>query len=286
MALLVDNLVVGPSPAWMVQRLEAAGMRPINNIVDMTNYVMHEFGQPMHAFDRDQLDGRPRHRARGRAGRAPRDAGSHRAPADPAMTVIADLEKPVGLAGIMGGFDAEVSDATTQLLLEVAHFDPTVTRATSRALKLRTDASARYERGLDPEGLPTAVARAAQLITELCPARSFVGLADAYPVPVEQRTISFPFERIERLLGMRIDERQVLDILGRLEFEAEISGGRSDGDSADLPARRARPRGHHRGGRADRRVRSAPDDTAVGRDRSTSTVTRCTGCARRLDRSS
>ena len=179
------------------------------------------------------------------------------------MTVIADLEKPVGMAGIMGGFDAEVSEATTQLYLEVAHFNPTITRATSRALKLRTDASARYERGLDPEGLPTAVARAAQLITELCPGAVFVGLADAYPAQVEQRTISFPFERIERLLGMRIDEQQVLDILGRLDFEVEISGGDSDGDSSDLPPRRARPRGHHRGGRADRRIRSAPDDIAV-----------------------
>jgi phenylalanyl-tRNA synthetase beta chain len=225
MVLLVDNLVVGPSPAWMVQRLEAAGMRSINNIVDMTNYVMHEFGFPMHAFDRDRLEG-------GRVIVRAAEPGEHLETLDhverqlnPAMTVIADLEKPVGMAGIMGGFDAEVSDATTQLYLEVAHFNPTVTRATSRALKLRTDASARYERGLDPEGLPTAVARAAQLIWVLCPGAVFVGLADAYPVPVERRTISFPFERIERLLGMRIDERQVLDILARLDFEAAISGG-------------------------------------------------------------
>src|SRR6476620_501406 len=225
MVLLVDNLVVGPSPAWMVQRLEAAGMRSINNVVDMTNYVMHEFGFPMHAFDRDQLAG-------GRVIVRAAEPGEHLETLDhierqltPSMTVIADLEKPVGMAGIMGGFDAEVSEATTQLYLEVAQFNPTITRATSRALKLRTDASARYERGLDSEGLPIAVARAAQLISELCPGAVFVGLADAYPAQAEQRTISFPFERIERLLGMRIDERQVLDILGRLEFDAEISDG-------------------------------------------------------------
>jgi phenylalanyl-tRNA synthetase beta chain len=225
LVLLVDNLVVGPSPAWMVQRLEAAGMRSINNIVDMTNYVMHEFGFPMHAFDRDRLAG-------GRVIVRAAEPGEHLETIDhvkrqltPAMTVIADLERPVGMAGIMGGFEAEVSDATTQLYLEVAQFNPTITRATSRALKLRTDASARYERGLDPEGLPTAVARAAQLIRQLCPGAIFVGLADAYPVPVERRTISFPFERIERLLGMRIDEQRVLDILGRLDFDVEISGG-------------------------------------------------------------
>jgi phenylalanyl-tRNA synthetase beta chain len=225
MVLLVDNLVVGPSPVWMVQRLEAAGMRSINNVVDMTNYVMHEFGFPMHAFDRDKLAG-------GRVIVRAAKPGEHLETLDhierqlsESMTVIADLEKPVGLAGIMGGFEAEVSDATTRLLLEVAHFDPTITRATSRALKLRTDASARYERGLDPAGIPIAVARAAQLIRELCPGATLAGLADAYPVPVEQRAISFPFDRIEQLLGMRIDERTVLDLLRRLEFDADISDG-------------------------------------------------------------
>jgi phenylalanyl-tRNA synthetase beta chain len=225
MVLLVDNLVVGPSPAWMVQRLEAAGMRSINNVVDMTNYVMHEFGFPMHAFDRDKLEG-------GRVIVRAAKPGEHLETLDhverqltESMTVIADLAKPVGMAGIMGGFDAEVSDATTRLLLEVAHFDPTITRATSRALKLRTEASARYERGVDSAGLPTAVARAAQLIHELCPGATFVGIADAYPVPVKQRTISFEFDRIEQLLGMRIDEQTVLDILHRLKFEVEITGG-------------------------------------------------------------
>jgi phenylalanyl-tRNA synthetase beta chain len=225
MVLLVDNLVVGPSPVWMVRRLEAAGLRSINNIVDMTNYVMHEFGFPMHAFDRDRLEG-------GRVIVRAAKPGEHLETLDhvdraltPNMTVIADLVRPVGLAGIMGGADAEVSGETTRLLLEVAHFDPTITRATSRALKLRTEASARYERGIDAEGIRLAVARAAQLIRELCPGAVLTGYTDAYPVPSQPRTIAFPFERIQRLLGMRVEETQSLAILHRLDFNAEITDG-------------------------------------------------------------
>jgi phenylalanyl-tRNA synthetase beta chain len=225
MVLLVDNVVVGPSPAWLVRRLEAAGMRSINNVVDMTNYVMHEFGFPMHAFDRDRLQGGRIIVRAARPGELVETLDHVVRQLSPNMTVIADLERPAGLAGIMGGFDAEVSDDTTRLLLEVAHFDPTITRTTSRALKLRTDASARYERGIDPEGLPTAVARAAQLIHDMCSGAVFTGYADSYPVPAKQRSISFPFDRIERLLGMRIDEQQALDILRRLDFDADTANG-------------------------------------------------------------
>jgi phenylalanyl-tRNA synthetase beta chain len=225
MVLLVDNVAVAPSPVWLVQRLEAAGMRSVNNLVDMTNYAMHEFGFPMHAFDRDQLEG-------GRIIVRAAEPGEQLETIDHAnraltqkMTVIADLSKPVGLAGIMGGFDAEISEATTRMLLEVAHFDPTVTRNTSRALKLRTDASARYERGIDPEGLPVAVARAAQLIMEVCPGAVFTGLADAYPIRAESRAISFPYDRVERLLGIAINPDDASAILRRLDFTANLSGG-------------------------------------------------------------
>ena len=225
MVLLVDNLVVGPSPTWLVRRLDAAGMRSINNVVDLTNYVMHEYGCPMHAFDRDRLEG-------GRVIVRAAKPGERLETLDhidrhltPEMTVIADLSRPVGMAGIMGGFDAEVSENTTRLYLEVAHFDPTITRATSRALKLRTEASARYERGVDPQGLPTAVARAAQLIKELCPGATFAGLADAYPLKPEKRSIAFEYDRVEQLLGMRIEESRALEILNRLEFNAVIENG-------------------------------------------------------------
>lgn len=224
MVLLIDNIQVGPSPAWLTRRLEAAGMRSINNVVDMTNYVMHEIGYPMHAFDRDRLeDGRVVVRA-ARPGERLETLDHVDRNLSPEMTVIADASKPVGMAGIMGGFDAEVSDDTTRVLLEVAQFDPTITRATSRALKLRTDASARYERGVDPAGIPLAVARAAELTRQLCPGAVFTGLTDAYPVPVEARSVTFPFSRIERLLGMRIEQAEVIDILGRLDFQATYAG--------------------------------------------------------------
>jgi phenylalanyl-tRNA synthetase beta chain len=235
LVLLIDNVTIGPSPQWLVRRLEAAGMRSINNLVDMTNYVMHELGFPMHAFDQDRLKAgrivvRP-----ARDGEILETLDHVRRELTPDMTVIADAERPVGMAGIMGGFDAEVSDSTTRILLEVAHFNPTITRATSRALKLRTEASARYERGVDADGLPAAVARAAAMIKELCPDAQLVGLADAHPVESTPVQITFPYDRIERLLGMRIQESDVLDILGRLEFGARIADGQL---TVDVPSYR------------------------------------------------
>jgi phenylalanyl-tRNA synthetase beta chain len=124
----------------------------------------------------------------------------------------------------MGGFDAEVSDETTRLLLEVAHFHPTITRGTSRSLRLRTEASARYERGVDPDSLPMAVARAAYLIKQVCPGAVLTGLADAYPVRPSRTTVSFPYERVESLLGMPIDRDEAIGILRRLEFDASFDG--------------------------------------------------------------
>ena len=224
MVLLVDNLVVEPSPPWLAQRLEAAGMRPINNMVDVTNYVMHELGCPMHAFDRERLaEGRVVVRA-AQPGEPLETLDHIDRELSESMTVIADASRPVGMAGIMGGFDAEVSDETNRLLLEVAHFNPTITRATSRALRLRTEASARYERGVDPEALPGAVARAAYLIKLVCPGAVLTGVADSYPIKPSQTSVSFPFDRVERLLGMRIERDEALGILQRLEFDASFDG--------------------------------------------------------------
>ena len=225
MALLVDNLVVEPSPLLLANRIESAGMRSINTIVDITNLVMHELGYPMHAFDRDRLaEGRVVVRpARARETLETLDHNQRALTSD--MTVIADAENPVGLAGIMGGFDAEMTSNTTRLLLECAHFRPTVTRATSRALKLRTDASARYERGVDPEGIPAAVARAACLIRQYCPGATFAGIADEYPVPPVPRTIAFEHSRVERLLGIAIHDAEAIAILERLGFAVAFAGG-------------------------------------------------------------
>jgi phenylalanyl-tRNA synthetase beta chain len=225
MVLLVDNLNIEPSPLWLSQRLEAAGMRPINNVVDVTNFVMHELGCPMHAFDRDRLE-------EGRVIVRPAHPGERLQTLDhidraltESMTVIADAARPVGLAGIIGGFDAEVSNDTTRVLLEVAHFDPTITRGTSRALRVRTEASARYERGVDSESLPMAVARAAWLIRRVCPGAILTGLADDYPVKSHRNTISFPYDRVERLLGIEIVPDEALAILRRLDIEAAIDAG-------------------------------------------------------------
>jgi phenylalanyl-tRNA synthetase beta chain len=200
-------------------------MRSINTMVDITNVVMHELGYPMHAFDRDRLDeGRVIVRAaRARESLETLDHTERILTTD--MTVIADASRPVGLAGIMGGFDAEMTSDTTRLLLEVAHFHPTITRATSRALKLRTDASGRYERGVDPEGIPGALARAAQLIVEFCPGATFAGVTDVYPVQREQKSISFKYDRVERLLGIAIDESEARAILDRLGFLTTLEGG-------------------------------------------------------------
>ena len=225
MVLLVDNLIVQPSPPWLAQRLEAAGMRPINNIVDVTNYVMHELGCPMHAFDRERLDkGRVVIRAARRGERLETLDHVDRELTEN-MTVISDASRPVGLAGIMGGFDSEVSSETTRLLLEVAHFNPTITRATSRALRLRTEASARYERGVDADALPMAVARTAYLLKQVCPGAVLTGLADAYPVKQNRISLSFAYDRVERLLGMSIDPDEAVAILRRLEFEPALDAG-------------------------------------------------------------
>ncbi|HQY29782.1 MAG TPA: phenylalanine--tRNA ligase subunit beta [Thermomicrobiales bacterium] len=223
--LLVDNLAVSPSPAWVQQRLDAIGMRSINTIVDITNLVMHELGYPMHAFDRDMLEGGQIIVRPARDDEKVTTIDHIERALTPAMTVIADASKPVGLAGIMGGVYAESTEQTTRLLLEVAHFNPTTTRATSRALKLRTDASGRYERGVDPEGIPAAIARAAYLIRELCPGAVFSGIADVYPVQPTQRSITFAYDRVERLLGISIDSAEATAILERLGFLTTLTDG-------------------------------------------------------------
>jgi phenylalanyl-tRNA synthetase beta chain len=182
-AVAFTGVVVGPSPTWMVRRLEAAGLRAINNVVDVTNYVMHELGQPMHAYDRDRL-------AEGRLVVRTAIAGEQlltldhvQRTLDASMTVIADPERAVGLAGVIGGLDAEVSDVTSNILLECASFDMFATRRTARALRVRTDAAARYERGLDTALPASAVARATHLLLEVCPGARVVAVQDDYPTP-------------------------------------------------------------------------------------------------------
>lgn len=224
-AVAFEGIAVGPSPAWMVRRLEAAGLRAVNNVVDVTNYVMHELGQPMHAYDRDHL-------AEGRlVVRTAVDGESlltldhvHRS-LDPSMTVIADAERVVGLAGVLGGLDAEVSDGTSNVLLECASWDMFVTRRTARKLRIRTDAAARYERGLDTELPAAAIARATHLLLELCPAARVVGIQDDYPRPDQPIRIAFPVDRVASLVGVVYDNTEIESILSRLDLDPVTTDG-------------------------------------------------------------
>jgi len=231
MGITITGVQVGPSPQWMQTRLRAAGLRPINNIVDVTNYVMLEIGSPLHAFDRAQLaEGRVVIRRAGEG--EPIETLDHvQRTLTAQQLVIADAARPVAIAGVMGGVDSEVSEGTTEILLEGANFAMTSIRHTSRALKLRSDASGRFERGIDPNLVTLAMARATRLILDLCPGATVTGMQDAYPGPVAPREIAFAFSRIERLLGISYSEAHVLDVLGRLELQPRLSG---DGDARTL----------------------------------------------------
>src|ERR671911_395556 len=230
-AVVIEGVTVELSPPWLQRRLLAAGVRPINSIVDATNYVMLEYGQPLHAFDADRLqDGRIVVR-RARPGETLETLDHQVRKLDKEMLVIADTQRAVGIAGVMGGLDSEVTDETRRIVLESANFDMKSVRRTTRELKLRTDASARFERGLDPNLARDAVARATRIILDHSPGATVSAVADVYPEPRMPRPLSLPFAEIERLLGLRYNPEQVLDVLSRLGFSPTLDG---DGDMAIL----------------------------------------------------
>lgn len=214
---VVSDVRVGPSPAWMAARLRAVGLRPISNVVDVTNYVLWELGHPLHAFDHATVrDATIVVRRAGRGERFRTLDGQERE-LDDSMLVIADPARAIGLAGVMGGANTEVTDATTRVLLESAWFDPATTRRTSRALGLRTDAAYRFERGADIEALVTANDRAAQLIAELAGGAVARGMVDVYPRPRQGRRVRLRMSRVERVLGVappRAEARRILVGLG------------------------------------------------------------------------
>src|SRR5688572_28663023 len=165
-ARVIRNVRIGPSPAWLARRLEAVGLRPINNVVDVTNYVMFELGQPLHAFDFDKVEGRRIVVRRGRKGERIVSIDGRERELSPDMLIIADAPRPVALAGVMGGRHSEVSPATTGILLESARFDPHSVRKPARALTMKSDSSYRFERVIDPTLPERASLRAARLILE------------------------------------------------------------------------------------------------------------------------
>lgn len=221
---LVKNVRVGRSPLWMQQRLRSAGVRPISNIVDVTNYVMLELGQPMHAFDYDLLaDGHIIVR-RARPGEKIVTLDGAERSLLPDMLLITDPSGPVAVAGVMGGLNTEVTDKTVNVLLEAAYFNPVSIRKTSKALGLRSEASLRFEKGIDIGGCDRASARAAQLIAEIGAGDIVAGKVDNYPKPAAEKKIVLRPARVSYLLGVDIPRQEAAQILKRLHFGVQEAG--------------------------------------------------------------
>jgi phenylalanyl-tRNA synthetase beta chain len=216
--VFIRGVKVGPSPAWLVERLVAVGSRSINNVVDATNYMLHEVGQPMHAYDAKLLAGPAIVARRARAGETLRTLDGVDRKLDPSMTVIADAERAQGVAGVMGGSTSEVGDATTDIFLEVAYFDPSSIRRTRRALQLSTDASYRFERGIDIEGIPRALERAAQLLIAVAGGSIEGAPIDLYPAPRHALSITIDSARVAKLLGEPVAEPEIAKLLAPVGF--------------------------------------------------------------------
>lgn len=223
MGRIVKNLRIGPSPDWMKRCLKAAGMRPINNIVDITNFVMLETGQPMHAFDMRHVAGNELCIRRAKPGETITTLDGKAHTLTPDMLVIADRDEPSCIAGIMGGENSEIEDDTTTLFFESAKFRRDSVRRTGRALGIRTESSGRFERGLDIMGASYALDRALQLICELDAGDIIDGTIDLHDALPEPRTLTVPAQRINDLLGLDIPFETMVDILNRLHIETTLS---------------------------------------------------------------
>jgi phenylalanyl-tRNA synthetase beta chain len=218
-ARVVSGVKVGESPWWLRKRLQTLGTRPINNVVDITNYVMFECGQPLHAYDLDHLGGRAIVVRRGRAGEVLKAINGRAYTLDPAMLVIADEVRTVGLAGVMGGLDTEISAATRDVLIEAAQFDALCVRRTVRGLGLESEASRRFERPMDPEATEWASRRCAELILELAGGTLHEGVIDTgAPIP-PRPAVTLRLDQIPRILGITIDRSVVERILPPLGLE-------------------------------------------------------------------
>ncbi|MCB9492457.1 MAG: phenylalanine--tRNA ligase subunit beta, partial [Dehalococcoidia bacterium] len=228
-ATVIEGVTVGPSPAWMQERLRAAGQRPISNVVDITNYVMLELGQPLHAFDLDTLQGEVGVRV-ARPGETLRTLDGVDRELAPDTLLITDERGPIALAGVMGGEHTEVTEQTTRILLEAARFDPVSIRRTSTRLALRSEASSRFERGLSPELAMEAARRATKLFVELAGGTARAGEVDTYPVPEERPEVAITRQRLDTLIGVSVPTTEVVGILETLGFDVlETDQGSADG---------------------------------------------------------
>ncbi len=218
-ARILTGITVGPSPFWLQDRLRSVGLRPINNVVDITNFVMMETGQPLHAFDFDRLAG---HRIVVRTARdgdrfTTLDGQERRLYDDTLM--ICDGEKPVAVAGVMGGLNSEIETTSTRVLIESARFNPVSIRRTAKRFNLGSDASYRFERGVDPEGCVRAMERAAHLMADICGGKFVEGIIDAYPRPAEPVTIDLSVDRTNRVLGTDLAGDQIARLLQSVDFD-------------------------------------------------------------------
>ncbi len=226
-ARVINGVKTGAAPLWMQLRLIKAGIRPINVIVDITNYVMLEYGQPLHAFDYDLLRNGEIIVRRGRPGETLITLDGLERSLDSDVLVIAGKAGPVGLAGVMGGENTEIGPATRRVLLEAARFNPAVIRRTARRFNLPSEASQRFERGVNPEWVPAAQNRAARLMAELGGGEVLRGMIDADASPARPRLISVRPHRINEILGVKIPVEEVVSILERLDFTVERGSGRT-----------------------------------------------------------
>ena len=218
-ARVVKNIKLAPSPAWMQERLRAVGIRPINNIVDITNYVMAEYGQPMHAFDYDLLEGHKIVVDRAGDGEEFETLDGVVRKLDKDILMINDAKKAVAIAGIMGGENSKITDDVSTMVFECATFDGTNIRLSSKRLGLRTDSSGKFEKGLDPNNAYDAMMRACSLVEELGAGEVVGGCVDVYPVKVVESRVKFEPDRINKLLGTDISKEDMLEIFDRIELK-------------------------------------------------------------------
>ncbi len=247
-ARVVKNIKIEPSPEWMQRRLRAQGIRPINNLVDITNYVMEEYGQPMHAYDLSTIEGNEIVVRRGKADETFVTLDGQERKIDESILMICDGKKPVGLAGIMGGENSMITDNVETMLFEAACFDGTNIRLSSKKVGLRTDASGKFEKGLDPNNAMEAMNRACQLVEELGCGEVVGGAIDVYSKKMEGRRLPFEPEKYNRMLGTEVSAEDMLTYFGRLDLgydeatnEVIIPSWRQDLESyADLAEEVAR----------------------------------------------
>ncbi|MFD0588465.1 phenylalanine--tRNA ligase subunit beta [Paenibacillus sp. GCM10027627] len=235
-ARLIKDVKIGPSPQWLQNRLMAAGIRPINNVVDVTNFVMLEYGQPLHAFDADRVAGGRIVVRMANEGETLVTLDDQERRLEPHMLVITDGNKPIALAGVMGGANSEVTGSTTHIILESAKFDGGTVRKTSRQLGLRSESSLRFEKEVDPASVIPALNRAAALIAELAEGLVTDGIVEVKSTAAAPRQIGITLDRINGYLGTDLSTLEVRSIFGRLQFAYELTG--EDEFNVEVPTRR------------------------------------------------